>query len=433
MSFPAIRPEYSIYTDEELKSKFNEGSPIYFDTNILRWLWRLHTNPRKSVYKLLSNHNGRIFLPYQTQYEIQAQAYSDSVMNGIPNPAFQEPKGMLQTVLNKTRSEVDKVRPQGIETEVNSESISELSREVEQKFEEFINWYESIERQVVNWLGEPIDVQRIKRGEMTNGLLDEAANLFLDGHMLGDPGIKVRKRWIEDYEERMKRDEPIGPGKTDQGKPTSADSAGDYLMWQEILNHCEASGFVDGFFFVTEEKKADIWEYQQGPKSLRRIDPAIQKESIARTGGPMLVIDLPKLLELASPDKQSSEVYDRIIQDAEETASEWTLDTYKDLLDSLANQGYDSQHDVIIGAARREGYISRSDIGEILGWNGENRYLTRFRVPADRVTQNLIDYGDIDESVVYPLTAMYDGPGEAVGYSVPLEFVEFQSSIDLID
>lgn len=369
---------------------------------------------------------GRLILPHQTQIELYRQSYNGA-LHDVPSFGLVDAIGRIENLKKATLNEIDKVRPLEIdEVSITEDQVSKLRQSVEAKFDDLVRWHENVQRQVQDWLGDPIDVRRIRRGEIPNGLLQEIAEVFGDKYLLGAATPEVQERWMKEYQERVSRDDPLGPGASDARKSSPADAAGDYIMWQEAVAYCKKNGANKGFFFVTEEKKKDYWETQQDPGALRRLNPEIQRETIASTEGPMLMINFEQFTRLASPDDQSFDSkYSQIIRDTETSPEPWPREAYHSLVAELERSGGDRQLKVILSAAARGGYISREEIGEVLEWNGENRYLTRFRMPADRVKKQLVSDGAISETVEDPLVAVYDGPGESVGYTVPAEFSDY--------
>lgn len=419
-----------VYTDEEVRSSFDKGIPIYFDTMVFRNLWKLHSNPRASLLESIQNLSERTYLPHQVQAELHRQAYSDAVLNNVPLPGLFQPRGMLETVKNSVQAEVKKVRPQGQKDGVTTAQIEGFQSDILEKFSELNEWLEGIDRQLRSWLGEQVNVTAIRRGSRTHALLDEIAAVFDEGHLLASPAEEELAEWKALYLKRVNQDDPVGPGKTDRNKGSIDEAAGDYYVWKEMLAHCRERGYSDGFIFVTEERKPDIWEVQQGDKALRRVDPRIQLESLEATGGPMYVLTFDELLELAVADVGAREILSNISQDVKVSMSTWSESAYDELLELLGKRGHQRQRDVIIGAARAGGYIERAEIGKILGWGDAKKQLTRFRMPADRAKAELVERGLVSQDAGDPLWAVYDGPGEAIGYAVPDVFAEIQLELD---
>ncbi|WP_146035587.1 PIN-like domain-containing protein [Microbacterium testaceum] len=430
VSFPVIHPHMHVFTDDEVRQAFDAGIPIYFDTMVFRNLWKLHSNPRKNLLGSIRDLASRVYLPHQVQVELYRQAYSDAVLNNVPTPGLFEGRGGLDRVREYVLSEIGKVRPQSRVDAVTAEQIEALESEVQIKFDELVTWLDEVDDKVRGWLGDRVDITAIKRGGVPHLLLDEIAEVFDNGHLLAAPGEEQLNEWKALYVSRVNQDDPVGPGKTDSNKASVDEAAGDYYVWQEILAHCKQQNFTSGFVFVTEERKPDIWEVQQGEKALRRIDPRIQDETIKSVGGPMYVLNWDEFLGHAVSDEGTREILSNISQDVKVSNSSWSDTAYAELLVILNERGHERQRDVIVGAARAGGYLARAEIGRILGWGDANKYLTRFRMPADRAKAELVDRAQISQDAPDPLWAVYDGPGEAIGYAVPDIFTEFQLELD---
>lgn len=430
LTFPIVHPHLHVYTGDEIRECFESGAPIFFDTMVFRNLWKLHSNPRASLLETIGTLKSRTYLPYQVQVELHRAAYSDAVLSNVPTPGLFRAKGDLESVGKTVLDEIAKVRPQNSSNGVTAQQIKDLQVQIDEKLETFQSWLVEVDEKLRTWLGDQINVSDIRRGKKNHTLLDEVSEVFEEGHLFESPGEEELAKWKELYLARVKQDDPVGPGKSDTNKESTDEAAGDFYVWKEMLEHCAKEGASKGFVFVTEERKPDIWEVQQNDKALRRIDPRIQAEAIEATGGPMHVLTFEEFLNLAVSDETTREILFNISQDAGSTTVSWTSKAYVELLDILMRRNQLGQRNVIIAAAKAGGYLPRAAIAEILGWGDENRYLTRFRMPADRAKADLVENGELGLEASDPLWAVYDGPGEAKGYAVPGAFEEFQLEMD---
>ena len=97
------------------------------------------------------------------------------------------------------------------------------------------------------------------------------------------------------------------------------------------------------------------------------------------------------------------------------------------LLDALAREGFDDRVEVIRSAAQRNGSINRDEVYRIAGMSEADRSLRQFATPALRHGRAIeLSSDELVQDLSDPLIALYDGPGKALGYSVPAEFVEFE-------
>lgn len=433
MDFPVIHRHMHVFTEAEIQDAYNAELPIYFDTMVFRNLWLLHTNPRLSILEAMRGLHARTYLPYQMQVELHRQAYTDDVLNKIPMPGIFEPMGLAKKVRGMVLSEVENVRPQGLPGAVAESELANFEAANEKHFDAIDDWLKEVDTRLRAWLGDRIDVNGIRRGACEHALLQQVGSIFEPNHLLPPHGEDKLATWREEYHVRISQDEPVGPGKEDRHKSSLDEAAGDFYAWREMLDHCQAHGFTNGFIFVTDEKKPDLWEVRQTNKALKRIDPRIQQESISATGGPMYVLSFEEFLGLAIKDDGARELLSNISQVAEVTQATWTEEAYLELLDLLLSGGHSRQHAVIVGAARAGGYLDRQEIGEILGWGTEKRYLTRFRMPADRVKDELVSRNLLGDEAESPLWAVYDRPGEAKGYAVPDVFASIQQDLDSLE
>lgn len=433
MAFPNISLDLHVFTATEIRVAFESNTPIYFDTMVLQNLWKLHSNPRKSLLESIKAQATRSYLPYQTQVELYRHAYTESVLGNVPTPGLFESNSLLEKAQDYILKELEKVRPLGQDEGPSTEGIEELKAEVAGKFKDVIEWHASVDEKLRQWLGERPDVIGIRRGATPHFLLDTVADAFEEDHILPQVKDERRKVWAQEYQDRVNQDDPVGPGKTDKNKESIDIAAGDYFMWREIVEHCSANRFSDGFIFVTDERKPDLWETQQTDKAIRRIDPRIQKQAIKDTGGPMYVVSFDEFIEYTTDDDRTRQMLVGISEDAQRSSEPtvgWAVESYAALLELLHEWGNDGQKEVIVAAAREGGSISREAIGNVLGWDGKKGYLTRFRMPADRAKRELVQDNVVEENAPDPLWAVYNGPGEAVAYAVPDKFVALQAKLD---
>lgn len=421
MSFPVIHRHLHVYTDEEVREAFAHRIPVFFDTNVLVRFWKLHSNPRRVLLSMISDVRSQTYLPYQVQSELYEGAYK---LQSIPTPGLAQGREIIRQLESIINKELEKVRPTTGGGTPTPEEVEHKKEESAGKIAELNTWIDALNKQLREWLGEPIDVRAIKRGACPNLLLEEISDAFDPEHFLPEIEQSQKERWFKEFENRVKLDDPLGPGRTDIGKGSNEQAAGDYFIWREMLGYCVDKGFSEGFIFVSEERKADIWEEKQSDDTLRRIDPRLQKEAIEMTGGPVYTMTFDEFIALVTSDENRREFLTTLSEDADVLEEVWSLEAFERLLQLLEDWDYDRQSKVIRAASEKGGYISRSDIGEVLELGQNNFYLTRFRMPADRAMNLLLKEGYLHGDVTPPLVAVYDGPGEAVGYSVPSEFSE---------
>lgn len=109
--------------------------------------------------------------------------------------------------------------------------------------------------------------------------------------------------------------------------------------------------------------------------------------------------------------------------DSEPEPARWSQRAVELLLAVLRADGSGAQADVIEHAARAGGLIERPDVYEVAAIPSD-RTLRGFTRPVRRIMRLLAVAGVVDEGVAWPLEARYEGGGEAVGLTVPAEFVD---------
>lgn len=113
----------------------------------------------------------------------------------------------------------------------------------------------------------------------------------------------------------------------------------------------------------------------------------------------------------------------RSVREGESADGLWSVEAITTLMMQLAREAL-VQAWVIQRAALGGGSITRAEVYETGGY-GPARTLRGFTRPVRRITQNLIDRGDVDENVQWPLVAKYDVGVTATRFVVPDEFVQY--------
>jgi hypothetical protein len=110
--------------------------------------------------------------------------------------------------------------------------------------------------------------------------------------------------------------------------------------------------------------------------------------------------------------------------------SGWTKNAYDKALLKLAGSRADVQIQVVKRAIENGGSITRAEVFELGGYPTD-RQLKGFTRPANRVTQELRDSGDLPEDADELLDPIYDmaakGYQQAKGFRVPSELVRLNA------
>jgi len=253
--------------------------------------------------------------------------------------------------------------------------------------------------------------------------------IALIGDRVGEPPSD-EAGLIQQGLERFQRKQPPGfkdgPKKVDQ---LPERGTGDYLIWEQTLHHLEDVG-IDGPFVVVTADEKDDWRLKLDNDVLG-AHPELVAEARLRLGQPVYVISPTEFYDEATRWQKEADpdVVDSLISGADtEVALDWRSSTFEELLRRLDEEGYNVQAEAIrLAAGNPDGFVTRAEV-YILGGFDVTRSLRRFSLPARRITLNMVDEGILVETAQAPLSAVYDGPGQATGFLVPKVFVEIVSA-----
>ncbi len=400
-----------------------EKGVIALDANVLLDLYSYAPRLRETALKVLTAKAPQLFVPHQALREF----WRNRVMKIATRAPFKDP---MEHARNEVRAVFNKLDPGSEVASARAEerdAILELLDDASQRLGEAY--------------GDDLDSHALLV-DPTQDPVVRALQTILKGRIGTKPGSAELEARIAEGTARAKRRQPPGYMDVDSKKDQYPEhGTGDYLVWREILDHVAATQTEHGFVIVSNDQKED-WRVVT-PGSDRRVlgpRPELIEEALALTKCRMGLLATNDFYEMAASsagvtpaDKEALVV----ASNASETSSRgadsppWTIRGYTELLETLQDWGKAEQARVIEEASRRDGFISRERIFALLGFD-EDRLLVRFSMPANRVRDDLIGRGLVAEGVRDPMRAVYDGPGKAIGYSVPSEFVEFAEVVEIL-
>jgi hypothetical protein len=222
----------------------------------------------------------------------------------------------------------------------------------------------------------------------------------------------------DEIEGARRQTERLAPGFKDK-------SNGDYIWWAEVLRHPELKGRV--IMVVSDDATKGDWILKQ--RDLNAGPHSNLTNDVLAAGGLELVIlstsDLLEMVQRRDPDKVSTTTLEESRDTLDQTRATWSRGAYESLLSALRSSGNADRADVIVEAARSDGFISRDKLYEIIKQDEDTRSLRQFATPARNAMSTLIHEGAVPERAQDPMRAEYTGPGKAIGHSVPDEFIDF--------
>lgn len=396
------------------------SSLVILDTNVLLNLYASPQPARDLALKYLESIGDRIWVPHQAMREFWRNRHDRILENKKPRDPLEPARQGLLGIINQ-------LRPDNRQTD----EIVEIKSKI-------LALMSDLKSQLDEAAGDPLDVGGIIRDPESDPVVHGLSRI-LDGKIGSAFDVKEESTLVKEglrrFSERIPPGYKDGPRKKDQ-RPECG--TGDFLLWEQVLRHVDQLGLNQSFVIVTGDEKED-WRMRADQNSiLLGARPELVSEALVRTGVSVIVISPPefyRFMESATSDEVDADVADSLISSSEEFGPEagdsggetvWSFNAYKELLQRLEGAGYLAQAATIRDAAARGGFIERSRLIGIAGYEGR-RSLRRFSLPATRLALGLAEEGLIDADSAPPLSARYDGPGQTIGYEVPDEFCDFES------
>jgi hypothetical protein len=391
-------------TSREVAAALSEGYVI-LDANVLLGLYK-HLQPAREIaLDCLRSLGDRLWIPHQVAREYWRHRAKELRDNALPTRP-------LDRVRDEIRQQINRLTP-----------ATRTGGEVDDLRTSLLNQIDRLETQLTGALGIPIDVDKALTTPREDPVATALIEIFDD--RIGDLPTDEAEM-IAAGLKRFKNQQPPGykdgPKKADQ-RPEQG--TGDYLLWEQTLSHLERVGIAGPFVIVTSDEKED-WRLKL-EKRVLGPHPDLIAEARRRLGHPVFVISPSEFYDELTRRQGSvdPDAVESLIATSESDAPlDWQASTYEELLNRLDAAGYQVQAESIRRAASSGGSVSRAEVYEI-GAFDESRSLRRFTLPSRRIMLSLIEDGLLTETAQPPLTAEYDGPGQAIGFVVPEAFKSF--------
>lgn len=389
---------------ERIEAAFRTGL-IVLDTNVLLHLLRYSPSARDELVGVIEAIAYRCFVPHQIALEYNRSRVSVVVGR--------------QKELTGAADEIDSIRS----------ASTELVKRLRKRRMLPLAEVQHLEESVAKFMG-ALDAASAEAAEQYDldptglvGRLDPwtmRLTKALEGRVGDRPDDEVLSE--DEKESSRRRRERLAPGFKD-------DAGGDYLWWAEVMRYPELKGRP--LVIVSDDTGKDDWLFKEhgitvGPQSVL-IDDAIGAGATD-----LALLPTSELLRLAETIGVS-QVSESTIVESEQAQTprrvDWTLVGYVELINMLERDSFVMRAKVVRAAARNGGSLSRHEVYRIAGISEEERSLRQFATPVQRLSGYLLETGAVPNGVGDPLRADYDGPGKAIGYSVPAEFIEFETVV----
>ncbi|MEV5602940.1 PIN-like domain-containing protein [Streptomyces sp. NPDC052299] len=267
--------------DSDRAPFFTEGI-VVLDTNILLSLYEYTESARAEVFTALESVSERLWMPHQVGLEFVRGRRS--TLESRKAALAEAAKGVNQHLMQAVKSVLaarNVVTKQLAKYGAASEAIEELDALInDQAVKTLLQEYQAALKDHLDALksqhGLPVDLT-----EANDPVLLRVARMY--GDRIGaQPGDAVLRARIEEAV-GFRFPNAIPPGYGDLGKETPMRAAGDFLVWEELVEH--AKNLPHGsrrILFVSNDTKEDWYETSKGTGGTKRPSPMLFEELRAR-------------------------------------------------------------------------------------------------------------------------------------------------------
>jgi hypothetical protein len=389
------------FTADQIKAALT-GGLIALDTNILLNLYRYEDSARAEFLAVLNQMKDRLFIPNQVAVEFWRNR------EGVLGDRDFEGRKATEAVVKAGTAAENAIgawaNRLGVDTTKRSALLQLLQSVVEQITGEI--------EQVTTGSGHSADTN-------SDELL-AAIEELVAGRVGAESAPDVQKQDIAEGRRRAK--DGVPPGFADDDKDGDG-VAGDYLVWRQALRAANAPA-IEWLVFISDDVKAD-WRRDE-TVSNPRPRPELEKEAMDTTGCRLVMLKSTALLHVAKEVlglEVSEGTLTAVSSVSEARSRRWSSEQIEAFMEALELRRSELAK-VVQVAAELGGKIDRSTVYDICGFNAD-RKLNRFTMPATGLVRSMVEDGDLLDGLQDPIWALYEGPGKAVGFGVPEEFVDF--------
>ncbi|MGX1474989.1 UNVERIFIED_CONTAM: putative nucleic-acid-binding protein [Streptomyces canus] len=281
-----LQPQPS--AEDAERSAFFQDGIIVLDTNVLLSLYEYTETSRGEVLSALEQTAGRLWMPYQVGLEFvrgrrstlesRKRALSDAASEVnkklmAARKAIVEAKNLVCAQLDKYARAHEEIAE--LDALVANASVDQHLDLYRQEFKRHLDMLKADHELALN------------SADADDPILPRIAALYGDG--VGEqPDAEVLRKRIEEAT-AFRFPNKIPPGFADSGKDTPLKSAGDFLLWEELIEHVrqlpEASRRV---LFISNDTKEDWYESDSGSRSSRPW-PSLVDELERRAGAQLRI------------------------------------------------------------------------------------------------------------------------------------------------
>ncbi|MER7795472.1 PIN-like domain-containing protein [Streptomyces sp. NPDC097640] len=274
-------------TNDTERSRFFADGLVVLDTNVLLNLYEYTPSARNQVLNALEQVKDRLWLPYQVGLEFIRGRHR--VLDARVR-ALQEAPATVNRKLMEARQAVlaarDLVQSLLLRYAQDTEAGTALGTEITNQ---------AIDSLLAPWRTTLLEhVQTLKREHdlalssvgTDDPVLPRVAELF-GSQIATPPDPRTVRQRVEDATS-YRFPNQIPPGFSDAGKGTPLKSAGDYLLWEEIIERAQEPNTPGRVLFVSRDVKEDWYEAAE-PGRGPRPWPMLADELRMRSGAELCI------------------------------------------------------------------------------------------------------------------------------------------------
>ncbi|MFG1707440.1 PIN-like domain-containing protein [Nonomuraea sp. M3C6] len=308
--------------DDAQHREFFENAMIVLDTNVLLSLYELHASARDEVIDALARVQSRLWLPYQVGLEFVRRRHAViAARTRSLSEALRDVDKRFIAARQAIIAARDEVGQLYVKYAWNYEITQELSESItQQSVDAAVSAIKQDLRQRVKDLKDKHDLA-LGSIDSDDHILPIVADLYGNQVAAPVPPETVRNRVTEAITYRFPNEIP--PGFSDATKGTDLNRAGDYLIWEEIIERARQLPEPRRVIFVSSDGKEDWYEPAE-PGRAARPWPMLSDELWARAGANLRILKSAQFFEGAHRylDAQISTTTYKEIDRATETLEE---------------------------------------------------------------------------------------------------------------
>jgi hypothetical protein len=262
---------------------------IVLDTNVLLDLYRYTSEARNQVLAGLALVKPRLWLPHRVGSEfIRGRRGVVADRTDKLQKAKSQLERTLREAWNDVQTAANEVKGLLDQFAADEHGQSELDEMInEEGFRQLIEpWRDELSQRIDKLKNS----QDIKLKDIVSGsdpIIDQVGDLY-ESRFAAAPDDSEIRRHVE-HALNYRYPNRIPPGYLDADKPTPIQAAGDYLIWEEMINYVQAQP-ASRVLFVSRDTKADWYEPARSASEPLRPWPSLIDEFRTRTGAELLIM-----------------------------------------------------------------------------------------------------------------------------------------------